>query len=38
MASIHLKYLAVNPFDLKWGIAVNSVGFQEIEPGMEYPP
>lgn len=38
MASVHLKYLAVNPVDLKWGTAVNSVGFQEITPGMDYPP
>lgn len=38
MASVHLKYLAVNPVDLKWGTAVNSVGFQEIVPGMDYPP
>lgn len=38
MASVHLKYLAVNPVDLKWGTAVNSVGFQEIAPGMDYPP
>jgi len=38
MASIHLKYLAVNSFDLQWGTAVNSVGFQEIDPGAEYPP
>jgi AraC-like DNA-binding protein len=38
MASVHLKYLAINPVDLKWGTAVNSVGFQEIAPGMEYPP
>lgn len=38
MASVRLKYLAVNPVDLKWGTAVNSVGFQEIAPGMDYPP
>lgn len=38
MASVHLKYLAVNPVDLKWGTAVNSVGFQEIAKGMDYPP
>ena len=38
MTSVHLKYLAVNPVDLKWGTAVNSVGFQEIAPGMDYPP
>ena len=38
MTSIHLKYLAVNPFDLEWGLAVNSVGQQEIAPGADYPP
>lgn len=38
MTSIHLKYLAVNPFDLDWGLAVNSVGRQDIEPGSPYPP
>ncbi len=38
MTSIHLKYLAVNPVDLDWGLAVNSVGRQEIAPGSAYPP
>ena len=38
MEAVHLKYLAVNPVDLQWGTAVNSVGFQEIAPGMSYPP
>ena len=38
MESVHLKYLAVNPVDLQWGTAVNSAGFQEIAPGMNYPP
>ena len=38
MTSIHLKYLAVNPVDLEWGMAVNSVGRQEILPGAPYPP
>ena len=38
MESVHLKYLAVNPVDLQWGIAVNSAGFQEIAPQMDYPP
>ena len=38
MASVHLKYLAVNSFDHKWGTAVNSVGFQEIAAGKDYPP
>ena len=36
--SIHLKYLAVSPDDLRWGLAVNSVGFQEVGPGEPYPP
>lgn len=38
MKDIHLKYLAVNPQDLQWGIAVNSVGCQDIGPGEPYPP
>ncbi|MBR5925695.1 MAG: AraC family transcriptional regulator [Bacteroidales bacterium] len=38
MTSIHLKYLAVTPVDLEWGLAVNSVGRQEIAPGAVYPP
>ena len=36
--SLHLKYLVTNPNDLLWGMAVNSVGFQEIGPGVPYPP
>ncbi len=35
---IHLKYLAVNEQDMLWNTAVNSVGGQEIAPGMSYPP
>lgn len=38
MPSLHLKYLAVSQSDIKWGTAVDSVGFQDIAPGMEYPP
>lgn len=38
MASVHHKYLAVSPQDLGWGSAINSVGFQEIGPDMDYPP
>ena len=38
MTSIHLKYLAVTPVDLEWGLAVNSVGRQEIAAGAFYPP
>ena len=36
--SIHLKYLIVNETDLLWGLTVNSVGFQNIESHMSYPP
>lgn len=36
--SVHLKYLAVTPQDLAWGVAVNSVGRQDILPGEPYPP
>lgn len=36
--SIHLKYLAASPEDLLWGLAVNTVGTQDIAPGMPYPP
>ena len=35
---IPLKYLAVNRNDLLWGLAVNSVGFQNVGPGKPYPP
>lgn len=38
MTSIHLKYLAVNPSDLEWGLAINSAGRQDIAPGAAYPP
>ncbi len=36
--AIHLKYLAVGPTDLSWGVAVNSVGRQQVSPGEAYPP
>ena len=35
---IHLKYLIVNEQDLLWGLAVDSVGFQNISPFSPYPP
>ncbi len=38
MNDIHLKYLAKNPQDLLWGLAVNSVGCQQVGPGEPYPP
>ena len=36
--SIHLKYLVISPTDLKWGITINSVGFQNIAAHTSYPP
>jgi AraC-like DNA-binding protein len=36
--SIHLKYLIVNETDSLWGLTVNSVGYQRIEPNVSYPP
>ena len=35
---IHLKYLAVSRNDLQWGLAVNSVGSQDVSAGAPYPP
>jgi AraC-like DNA-binding protein len=35
---IHLKYLLTTEQDLRWGITVNTVGFQHIEPFQPYPP
>lgn len=36
--SIHLKYLTISQADEKWGLTINSVGFQKILPNMPYPP
>lgn len=36
--AIHLKYLLTTEQDLRWGITVNTVGFQHIEPFQPYPP
>lgn len=36
--SIHIKYLIANERDYQWGVTVNSVGYQHIEPGEVYPP
>lgn len=35
---IHRKYLLSNPNDYKWKLTINSVGCQEVGPGMPYPP
>ena len=36
--SIHLKYLIINETDLLWGLVINSVGYQNIESNVSYPP
>ncbi len=36
--SIHIKYLITNERDVQWGLTVNSVGYQHIEPDEPYPP
>jgi AraC-like DNA-binding protein len=36
--AIHIKYLLTTEQDLRWGITVNSVGFQHINPFQPYPP
>lgn len=37
-SSVHIKYLIVSEADALWGLIVNSVGYQRIEPGETYPP
>ena len=32
------KYLTINPNDHKWGLAINSVGYQSISKNAVYPP
>lgn len=36
--SVSVKYLVSNQKDEEWGTTVNSVGYQHIDPGQEYPP
>ncbi|NLZ19770.1 MAG: AraC family transcriptional regulator [Bacteroidales bacterium] len=36
--ALHLQYLVAAPADLRWGLAVNSVGYQEVGAGEAYPP
>lgn len=35
---IRRKYLTINPIDQQWGIAVNSVGSQNVSENESYPP
>ena len=35
--AVDFKYLLVNEKDKKFGITVNTVGFQPIAPNTEYP-
>jgi len=36
--SVHIKYLIANEQDLLWGLTVNTVGMQQIDPYSAYPP
>lgn len=36
--SVHIKYLFTNERDVQWGLTINTVGYQQIEPGSSYPP
>ena len=33
-----IKYITQNIRDEQWGLTVCSVGYQNIQPGMDYPP
>lgn len=35
---VSIKYLIANEQDKRWGITVNTVGYQRIPPYLEYPP
>jgi AraC-like DNA-binding protein len=34
----HVKYLTINEQDKRWGLSINTVGFQSIAPHTDYPP
>lgn len=36
--SIHIKYLPASKQDIKWGLIINTVGYQQIRPMQTYPP
>ncbi|WP_165020256.1 MULTISPECIES: AraC family transcriptional regulator [unclassified Dysgonomonas] len=36
--SVHIKYLIANEQDMLWGLTVNTVGYQHIDPHTPYPP
>lgn len=36
--SIHIKSLLTNEQDIKWGLTINTVGYQHIYPMQDYPP
>lgn len=36
--SVTSKYLIDNDQDVSWGLTINTVGFQHIDPGQPYPP
>lgn len=36
--SVTSKYLIDNDQDMRWGLTINTVGYQHIDPGEPYPP
>lgn len=34
----HVKYLTINEQDKRWGLSINTVGFQSIASHTDYPP
>lgn len=37
-SSIHIRYLLANELDALWGLTVNTVGYQIVQEGENYPP
>ena len=36
--SVHVRYLVTSEQDTRWGLTINTVGRQHVEPGEPYPP
>lgn len=36
--SVHVRYLITSEQDTRWGLTINTVGYQHVEPGEHYPP
>lgn len=36
--SLHVRYLITSGQDTRWGLTINTVGYQNVGPGEHYPP